>query len=103
ARCPAHDDRANSVSVGTGDDGRVLLKCFAGCTVEAIVARIGLTLADLFAEHDRRGGRGAGPSGGNGATDQHPPGCTLAQYAEAKQLPLDKLRAFGLSDMFYSG
>ena len=32
ARCPAHDDRTPSLSIAQGDDGRVLLKCHAGCT-----------------------------------------------------------------------
>lgn len=48
ARCPAHHDRHPSLSIGIGKDGRILLKCHAGCTVESIVAAIGLTLADLF-------------------------------------------------------
>jgi hypothetical protein len=50
ARCPAHDDRRNSLSVSSGDDGRVLLRCHAnnGCTPEGIVQAIGLTMADLF-------------------------------------------------------
>ena len=48
ARCPAHDDRNASLSVGVGDDGRVLVKCHAGCTAEEITAAVGLTIADLF-------------------------------------------------------
>jgi hypothetical protein len=56
ARCPAHDDRNPSLSVALGDDGRVLLKCHAGCTTEEIVASIGLTMADLFAERPDRDG-----------------------------------------------
>lgn len=31
ACCPAHEDRSPSLSINAGDDGRVLLKCFAGC------------------------------------------------------------------------
>lgn len=54
ARCPAHDDRNPSLSVAQGDDGRVLLKCHADCSTEEIVAALGLTLGDLFAE--RRSG-----------------------------------------------
>lgn len=50
ARCPAHQDRSPSLSVAQGDDGRILLHCFAGCQVEAITAAIGLTVHDLFAE-----------------------------------------------------
>jgi hypothetical protein len=48
ARCPAHDDRKASLSIGEGDDGRALVKCHAGCTVEAIVAAVGLTVRDLM-------------------------------------------------------
>ena len=47
-RCPAHEDRHASLSVGSGADGRVLLKCHAGCEPEAVVAALGLTLPDLF-------------------------------------------------------
>lgn len=47
--CPAHDDNRASLSVSEGDDGRVLLHCFAGCTPNQIVSAIGLTLSDLFA------------------------------------------------------
>jgi putative DNA primase/helicase len=48
ARCPAHDDERNSLSITKADDGKILLHCFVGCTPEAIVAAVGLTLADLF-------------------------------------------------------
>jgi 5S rRNA maturation endonuclease (ribonuclease M5) len=50
AKCPAHDDRHASLSVAVGAEGRVLLKCHAGegCSVEAIVAALGLTTTDLF-------------------------------------------------------
>jgi 5S rRNA maturation endonuclease (ribonuclease M5) len=48
ARCPAHDDRSPSLTIGEGDDGRVLLHCQAGCTLDAICAALGLDLADLF-------------------------------------------------------
>ncbi len=37
-----------SLHVSEGDDGRALLRCFAGCSPEAIVGAMGLTLADLF-------------------------------------------------------
>ena len=31
ARCPAHDDRAPSLSIRNSNDGKVLLRCHAGC------------------------------------------------------------------------
>ncbi len=40
ARCPAHDDREPSLSIGVGRDGRVLLHCFAGCSYSEIVERL---------------------------------------------------------------
>jgi hypothetical protein len=48
ARCPAHDDRQASLSVSEGEDGKVLLNCHAGCSVEKIVATMRLTMQDLF-------------------------------------------------------
>jgi hypothetical protein len=43
ARCPAHDDRAASLSVRARDDGQgVLLHCFAGCAYSTIARAIGL-------------------------------------------------------------
>ncbi len=53
-RCPAHEDQHASLSIGTGLDGRVLLKCFANCPVDQIVAGLGLTMSDLF-EHSSQG------------------------------------------------
>lgn len=48
ACCPAHDDNRQSLSVTTGDDGKVLLNCFAGCTTAKIVDELGIELRQLF-------------------------------------------------------
>ncbi len=48
ARCPAHQDRHPSLSVGVGKEGRVLCHCHAGCPPERVVEALGLTMADLF-------------------------------------------------------
>jgi hypothetical protein len=37
ACCPAHNDREPSLSIGQGDDGRVLIHCFAGCGQEEVI------------------------------------------------------------------
>jgi hypothetical protein len=42
AKCPAHADRRASLSIAVGEDGRILLCCFAGCSA------VGLRVADLF-------------------------------------------------------
>lgn len=54
ARCPAHDDRRASLSIATGDDGRVLLHCHARCSPEAICAAAGVELRDLFPQNAPR-------------------------------------------------
>lgn len=48
ARCPAHEDRHNSLKIDRGENGQALVRCHTGCTAEAVVTALGLTLADLF-------------------------------------------------------
>jgi len=48
AKCPSHEDRNPSLGIKRGDDGRVLLKCWAGCGALDVVDSIGLELKDLF-------------------------------------------------------
>jgi len=48
AKCPCHDDQRASLSIGLGDEGRILLNCHAGCTVEDVVRALGLKLSDLM-------------------------------------------------------
>ena len=47
AKCPAHDDSTASLSIDTGRNGGLVLKCFAGCDTARIVAEVGRTMADL--------------------------------------------------------
>jgi hypothetical protein len=49
-RCPAHTDKSASLSIKEGDDGRVLLWCFAGCSALEVVQSVGLELSDLWPE-----------------------------------------------------
>jgi hypothetical protein len=58
ARCPAHDDRQASLSIGQGNSGAVL-KCQAGCETDAVLEALGMSAADLFDEP-----RGHGSGGG---------------------------------------
>jgi Protein of unknown function (DUF3987) len=48
AKCPAHEDRKPSLSVDEGADGRVLIKCHAGCSTDDVIGALGLTRRDLF-------------------------------------------------------
>jgi putative DNA primase/helicase len=50
AKCPAHADSTPSLTVSQSGDGRVLVNCFAGCKAEAVVAALGLTMRDLYAQ-----------------------------------------------------
>lgn len=54
AKCTAHEDRKNSLGIATGEDGRILLNCYAGCRPEDIVAALGLTMRDLMPEQDKK-------------------------------------------------
>ena len=125
ARCPATRTDA-SLSIGEGDDGRVLVKCHAGCMPEEIVAALGLRMADLFADtrttpretratvqrspanpHSSTDSGVAGQDGEAGVAPLQPDqeglrACTLEAYAEAKGLPVDFLRSLGLSDAKYA-
>lgn len=49
ALCPAHSDRNPSLSV-RGENGRVLLHCFAGCSIEAICQILRVKISDLFSD-----------------------------------------------------
>ena len=50
-RCPVHQGRSRtSLSISQGDKGRVLLKCWGGCTVEQVCAELKIGISDLFAE-----------------------------------------------------
>ncbi len=53
ARCPTHEDRSASLSIAEGNDGRALVRCFAGCEVFAVVRKLGIERADLFPERVR--------------------------------------------------
>jgi hypothetical protein len=51
AGCPCcQSKRGRPLSVRELDDGRVLLHAFCGCSTEAVLGVLGLTLTDLFPE-----------------------------------------------------
>lgn len=50
ACCPAHEDKTPSLSIKAGDDGRILVHCFAECPVEEVLAAVGLTFDALYPE-----------------------------------------------------
>lgn len=54
ARCPAHDDRDPSLSITENADGRVLVKCFAGCGALDVITAVGLPWSALFPPDQER-------------------------------------------------
>ncbi len=48
AQCPAHADRAPSLTIAEGREGRTLLHCFAGCPLHAILRAAGISMHHLF-------------------------------------------------------
>lgn len=107
ALCPAHDDRRPSLSVGEGDDGRVLLKCHAGCSTEDVLARLGLTWSGLFPDG---GSNGSAPRRGRqrsspppAETQEASPGGKFATEALARRfieetgLPWEEARRLGVA------
>jgi putative DNA primase/helicase len=40
ARCPVHDDRIPSLSISAGKDGKVLVRCHAGCKQRDLIAAL---------------------------------------------------------------
>lgn len=60
ACCPGHDDHNPSMHVNVGADGRILVKCYAGCTTADIVAALGLRTRDLMPERVGAKGKGNG-------------------------------------------
>lgn len=55
ARCPAHADKSPSLRVTLLPDGRILMHCFAGCEISAVLDALGVKLEDLFPDSKLEG------------------------------------------------
>ena len=53
ACCPSHQDKQASLAITELPDGRVLLKCWAGCTAKQITHAVGLNLRVLYPQTDK--------------------------------------------------
>ena len=89
ARCPAHDDDNNSLSVSEAKDGKILIRCFAGCTFQRIVDALGLKASDFFPRKEKSS---------RPKNTANVGGVTLELLAEAKKLPVEFLKELGLKD-----
>ena len=94
ACCPAHDDKEPSLSIGIGEEGQVLLKCFAGFAIAHIVEALGMTVADLFpATPAARSPDGQASPASKGRSQ-----LTLLDLAQDKRLPWQFLFNLGVTD-----
>jgi hypothetical protein len=90
AKCPAHDDDRPSLSVREGDDGRALIHCHAGCTVEAVVEALGLRMSDLF----NKGSANSSNPGSNGSANGDNTNANSDSARTTKKKKRKKGRAF---------
>lgn len=63
ARCPAHPDGKASLSLSPGRDQPVVLQCMAGCASDDVLAKLGLTWAELSTPRERAGSDDWTPAG----------------------------------------
>lgn len=61
-KCPCHNDKTASLSVGMGEKG-IVLHCMAGCDSSDIVRALGLTWRDLCTDEVQREWQAAHPAG----------------------------------------
>src|SRR5688500_3087215 len=56
ATCPTHEDQKASLSISCNGD-KILIRCFAGCQTETVLAAVGLQMRDLFTSFDLKPSR----------------------------------------------
>lgn len=54
ALCPAHEDTHASLCISQGDDGRILLKCQAGCDWRDVIDAMGVDKRELFPSKEEK-------------------------------------------------
>ena len=58
--CPGHaGSNPSSLSIGVGENGAVLLRCWSGCQLDTVVGALGLELEDLFPPRENSAGKPA--------------------------------------------
>ncbi len=63
ALCPAHADQKPSLTFRDGDNGRFVVYCHKGCSVEEIMQAVGLSEQDLFNDEPQGAAHGSRPRG----------------------------------------
>lgn len=86
SRCPAHEDKQNSLSFRETDDGTMLVKCFKGCETKDVLGAVNLKMRDLFPQKKQPPKKPKAQS------------LTLAELAADKKLSEEFLREVGVCD-----
>ena len=94
AKCPAHDDRKNSLSIGS-DNEKILISCKAGCHYSQVIEKIGVKPSELFYESKQYNS--------NSTKDDIKETVTISKIAEVKKLPETFLRELGIEDYSFGG
>jgi hypothetical protein len=55
ACCPAHKDKTPSLGVREVEDGRIMIRCFAGCGAAEILDALGMNFSDLYPKKQIKG------------------------------------------------
>jgi hypothetical protein len=88
-RCPAHHDKSPSLQIVVGREGRVLLRCWAGCQTDDVLVQLGLKWTDLFSHPSY-------PSPGSRPTSSpRSPSWSAEAARKTWQLALDRARDDG--------
>ena len=82
ASCPAHKDKEPSLRIKQLEDGRILLKCWAGCHARAITNAVGLDMRVLY------------PQSPASQKPKHTPGWIKAKQAAEQQQARLKIAMF---------
>jgi len=88
ACCPAHNDSEPSLHVSF-QNNRILLHCFAGCSLDAVCDALNIKPSELFV--------------GDDSTRSEPEGLTLEAFAKAKCLETELLRQMQVTQGVYQG
>mgnify|MGYP001561137910 CR=1 FL=1 len=54
ACCPAHEDAKPSMTLRETSEGTILMHCFGGCSIEAILSAIGIEFDALFPDRPQQ-------------------------------------------------
>ena len=101
-------DRNKSLAVTQAPDGNALVCCHAGCSIDEVLAVLGLKKSDLFPQESRKQPERKQPEKIRRrlslvTAEGTEPALTLEAYSEAKKLPVKFLSGLGLKENSFFG